>query len=302
MGHWADRDSYSWFRSWSRLRKFSRTSWDREAKVIRRKASETNGGSVGTVTKSYKQKDPGIFKLQNTFEAGFEPIGGSAAAAVAGPEYIGSVEGQSVNGQAIALNFASLNPQSGDTVVILIGHGQYSTYSFYNWSGYTRTVARFGNDSYDHLHYVYTKQITTETSITTPSALVYSTYRTYAGVTARLFLFRNVSTVVSSYEHTASNTTMPYNNSTYRTLASNTGFMIGSSVTAYYSANTGYSDIQSTTIVTDSYKKQQANDTRDSCMVSFVHPVDNASWRNSVWTGSNSSSSYDATQAWVHVY
>ena len=77
MSNWFNRQSYDWSKSWSKIRSGSKISWDREAKIIRRKPSNNNAGFISVVARSYKNKDAGIFRLQNTFDAAFEPdLGG----------------------------------------------------------------------------------------------------------------------------------------------------------------------------------------------------------------------------------
>lgn len=302
MGHWEDRDSYSWFRSWSRLRKFSRTSWDKEAKVIRRKASETNGGSVGTVVKSYKQKDPGIFKLQNTFESAYEPVASADTSVAVGPEYLGTRYNTQINGGTITMDFTDLGPQAGDIAMVVLGHGWYSSYTLGSWTGWTRLHYLIGNDTYDHNHYVFYKTIGAgETTLTTPSTIPGGSYPSYSAVAARLFLFRNVSTVDLTYYNNASNTAIPVAPGSV-TLLSNTGFLMGSGATGYYSANITYTDTSATnSVVSGSSLLQIENDTRDICMRSFLHPIDNTSFQSGSFSASTSTS-YDSTSIWAHVY
>ena len=77
MSNWFNRQSYDWSKSWSKIRSGSKISWDREAKIIRRKPSNNNAGFISVVARSYKNKDAGILRLQNTFDAAFEPdLGG----------------------------------------------------------------------------------------------------------------------------------------------------------------------------------------------------------------------------------
>lgn len=75
MSNWYDRDFFQWYMQWRKVRDFRRVRWE-ETKTIKSKPTETNGGSVGNVTKSYKNKDPGIYKLKNVYEAKFDTGGG----------------------------------------------------------------------------------------------------------------------------------------------------------------------------------------------------------------------------------
>lgn len=78
MSDWRNRDFYQLFLEWRKQRDFLIRQWY-DAKSIKHKPTESNGGVMGNVNKSYKNKDPGIYTLKNVFNSKSDPGSGGGS-------------------------------------------------------------------------------------------------------------------------------------------------------------------------------------------------------------------------------
>jgi len=318
MPNWGNYSSYNWFRSWSKYRKFSRTSWDRGAKVIRRKASETNGGVVGNVVKSYKEKDPGIFKLQNTFEAGFEPAAGSGggAAAPAGLMYIGYITGSTSNGGTHTCTYSNLVPavsgysvQEGDRIICVFGRGNSSGYYDTNSPDedngnftFVSGARQGGDDTRDHDHAIFQRTVPAgETSTSfNPDGLGTDSYQACA---FHYFVFRNVTNVGDGSGHLRSNYSRYTNSGQGSTTVSAGDFIIFSHACAILGSSYRTSVASSEYEATPGRLHTERNDTDDINMQSWIKEIDaDGTWSSPTFTSPSASSTSDATLVKVRVY
>ena len=314
MPNWRSSSSYNWFRSWSKYRKFSRTSWDRAAKVIRRKATETNGGVMGAVVRSYKEKDPGIYKLQNTFEAASEVS--SAGGGISGLTYIGYIIGTTTNGGTHTCNYSSLVPavsgysvQEGDRIICVFGRGNSSGYYDTNSPDedngnftFVSGARQGGDDSRDHDHAIFQRTVPAgETSTSfNPDGLGTDSYQACA---FHYFVFRNASNVGDGSGHLRSNYSRYTSSGQGSTSVSAGDFIIFSHACAILGTN------YNTTVASGEFEEtpgrlsSEANDTDDINMQSWIKQIDaDGTWSSPAFSSTSNSSASDATLVKVRVY
>ena len=82
---WDKRAYYTILKEWRKRRDFKVREW-LDTKTIKAKPRASNGGVVGNVHRSYKDKDPGIYTLNNVFNSKSDP--GAGGGGSSGPSFL----------------------------------------------------------------------------------------------------------------------------------------------------------------------------------------------------------------------
>lgn len=77
MASWDRSEFYRILRQWRKVRDFRQAEW-LDTKTIKVSPVKSNAGVIGNVTKSYQNKDPGIYTLGNVYNAASAPASGGA--------------------------------------------------------------------------------------------------------------------------------------------------------------------------------------------------------------------------------
>ena len=205
-----------------------------------------------------------------------------------------------------------IGARKNDLAVVVLAHGESSN-SWQNWNeweGWTRVSRRTGDDTVDHSHYVWYKILETNADLDPFDTPRDAQNNANEAMVGRMFIFRNVTQVEEFFSSNDSNTNIPTNSgntSTVYELNSDKGFVIGSGATPRQFGQLPPNDglfFDATDF--DSYLSQQRDESIDINMGSFVRKVTTDQfYREGSWKledGISNSSSYDATQIWVHVY
>jgi len=200
--------------------------------------------------------------------------------------------------------------RKNDLAVVVLAHGESaSTWQNWNdWEGWTRVSRRTGSDSVDHSHYVWYKVLETNDDLDPFQTPRDAQNNTNEAMVGRMFIFRNVTQVEEFFSGNDSNTNIPTNSgntSTLYELNSDKGFVVGSGSTPRQFGRFGQDDGLFFDVTDfDSYLSQQRDESIDINMGSFVRKVTTDQfYREGSWTmQAGNSSSYDATQIWVHIY
>lgn len=75
---WDGRDYFALLKEWRRRRDFTNRLW-LDTKTIKADPVKNNAGVIGNVSKSYKDKDPGIYTLQGVYNSKSAPAAGGGA-------------------------------------------------------------------------------------------------------------------------------------------------------------------------------------------------------------------------------